>query len=249
MSGKRHYCTAVRIFLLGLLVATPNLFAQNVSIGNGTVEVFDTDGDSAVLIDNGADYTAGGDGRTASLTLRASDGLPTLTYNAFLAQLIVGGDSHEGILLIKDDDFVTTIELDGQTGAVRLGGLGKDGDVIVFDNTAVETFRINGANGTATNDQNGNGLVKAWARVGSDGTVESCWRCSDANRSGAGIYTVSFNIDVSGRPRTATIDSHAGGPPSTGTVRLDNAGTSGIGVRTTDNSFTNADRPFTVVVY
>jgi len=68
--------------LLGALVTfAAGAQAQQVSVSGSRVEVFDTDGDSAVVLDNGADYTAGGNGRTATLNLRGTDG-PTTFWRA-----------------------------------------------------------------------------------------------------------------------------------------------------------------------
>ena len=208
MMNDRILRIALTLGGVTLLAIADGAIPQSVSIDNGSVEVFDTDGDSAVLIDNGADYAAGGNGRTATLNLRGSDGPVTLSYHAFQAQLILGGGIHEGILLIKDDDgATTTIDLDGRTGGIRLGGNGEDGDLIVYDNTDTETFRVNGQSGAVTNELSGNGQVKAWARINADGTVLSCWRCdpSATFASPPGLYTVDFSplgLDIQSRPRT-----------------------------------------------
>jgi len=258
MNWRIHKTTLV-VGTLALLVTASEGHAQSVSLDNGSVEVFDTDGDSAVLIDNGANYTAGGNGRTATFNLRGSDGPVTLSYHAFQAQLILGGGTHEGILLLKDDDGVTTtIDLDGRTGGIRLGGNGEDGDLIVYDNTNTETFRVNGQSGSATNELSSNGLVKAWARINSDGTVLSCWRCDQAVSAtfqlSTGSYLVDFSPlgpDIQSRPRTAIIDSHDTSVAAPGAIRLANSSPSTrVLVLTTDViDGTSADRPFTVFVF
>jgi len=60
----------------------------------------------------------------------------------------------------------------------------------------------------------GNGMVKAWARIKSDETVASCWRCNKATtetrRLGVGDYEVDFtplSTDIRGRPRMAILDA------------------------------------------
>lgn len=248
---------AAVLSMVALLSTTPEAGAQStVSIDSDRIEILDTDGDSAVLLDNGADYTAGGNGRTANLNLRASDGPTTLFYNAFQAQLILGGGTHEGIVLLRDDNgTTTTIEADGRTGAVYLGGNGEDGDLIVYDNTDSETFRINGQTGSATNAFGANGLVKAWARMNADGTVLSCWRCDSAAtfRLAAGAYIVSFaplGLDIHSRPRSAVIDSHDTGVSSSGVVRLANSSATTVLASTGSLPLGDAaDRPFTVFIF
>jgi hypothetical protein len=61
---------------------------------------------------------------------------------------------------------------------------------------------------------NGNGMVKAWARINADGTVASCWRCNqdtnETRRLAMGGYEVDFtplSTDIRGRPRMAILDA------------------------------------------
>lgn len=257
MTKNRILGIALAVGGLGLLATTQTAIAQSTSMQHGRVEIFDTDDDSAVLVDNGADYSAGGAGRTANLSLRASDGSSTLNYQAFQAQFILGGGIHEGILLLKDDDGVTTtIEVDGRVGAIRLGGIGEDGDLRLHDNTDTETFRVNGQSGTATNSLSSNGQVKAWARIDADGSVLSCWRCDpDATSKLAGqpIYTVDFGpvgSDIQSRPRMVVMDSHDPTSESPSVARLQNAFTAtGVVVWVTQFDAMEADPSFTLFIY
>lgn len=226
--------------------------SQNVSIDNGEVQITDTDGDSAVLIDNGADYTAGGNGRSASLSLAGSDGPTTLFYNAFQAQLILGGGTHEGLLLLKDDDGVTTtIDLDGRTGLIELGGPSEDGDLTVLDGTEAVTIRLNGAAGTVTNSLDGNGLVKAWARIRLDGAIESCWRCTASSYAAAfGDYTVTFSVDIGDRPNTATGETVTGEIPlDPAVLTVHSTAVNNVVVRSRDLDGLIVARPFSLVIY
>lgn len=244
--------------------------AQSVRIGGDRLEVLDTDGDSAVLIDDGADYTAGGNGLTASLNLRSADGPTTLFYHAFQAQLIIGGGNHEGILSVKDDDGVTTtIDLDGRIGRLLLGALGEDGDLIVNDGNAVERIRLNGANGNlvlsddtgavtlrldsangnVTNAAGGEGLVKAWARIEADGDVASCWRCASASHPLAGRYTVEFDVAVGSRPLAATIDGHGVELLPQGVISVSQFGGNTVQVNIADVAGAASNQPFTLIVY
>jgi hypothetical protein len=88
-----------------------------------------------------------------------------------------------------------------------------------FNTTAV---RLDGRSGNVTNlfsnDQNeGNGLVKAWAQINADGTIFACWRCNkdpnETRRLGAGTYEVDFtplSTDIFARPRSATVNGVSG---------------------------------------
>ena len=72
--------------------------------------------------------------------------------------------------------------------------------------------RLDGDSGNVTNrfsslPSQSNGLIKAWARIESDGTLHSCWRCNTApgetGRAGTGLYFVDFTpltSDLTGRP-------------------------------------------------
>ena len=85
----------------------------------------------------------------------------------------------------------------------------QDGD------TAVQ-LRASDANVTnlfSNEEDQSNGLVKAWAQITADGTIVACWRCNtdtaETRRLGAGNYEVDFTplaTDISRRPRLATID-------------------------------------------
>ncbi len=256
MIGHKNTGLAL-VAILALLANPGSARAQTVAVEDGAVEIFDTDDDTAVRIDNGADYTAGGNGRTATLTLRGSDGPATLQDHAFTAELIIGGGTHEGIILLKDDDGITTtIELDGRTGAIELGANGEDGDLVVNDGSASTTIRLNGAAGTVTNQFSGNGLIKAWARIGSAGGVVDCWRCNSANTSrvAPGVFVVSFDplgTDIRARPRSVTLDTHTSGSSPAGLIRVtdNNATTDTVVVITSDATGANADRSFTVFIY
>ncbi len=254
-SADKIHRIALALASLALLATVHGVAAQSVSVTNSRIEILDTDGDSAVLVDSGADYAAGGNGRTATLNLRGSDGPATLNYQAFQAQLVLGGGTHEGILLIKDDDGVTTtIEVDGRTGVIRLGGNGEDGDLLIHDSADAETFRVNGQTGTATNELSANGQVKAWARINADGTVLSCWRCNpDATSQLGQLYTVDFSplgADIQSRPRMVVMDSHAATVESPSVARLQNGPTpTSVVVWVTQFDAMAADPSFTLLIY
>jgi hypothetical protein len=239
------------------LLSAGGATAQSVAINGGTIEIFDTDGDSAVLIDQGADYAAGGNGRSATLTLRSLVGPTTLSFHAFQAQLILGGGVQEGLLLLKDDDgATTTFEADGRTGSIRLGGNNEDGDLIVYDNADVETIRLDGQSGNVTNLLSGDGLVKAWARISSDDSVFSCYRCNPAATFAVeyGEYQVDFSPlgeSIRSRPRVAVIDSHQPDIQSGGAITIRDSDTlaSALVVHTYSSLSQPIAKAFTVIIY
>ncbi|MGH8583327.1 MAG: hypothetical protein ACREWG_11195 [Gammaproteobacteria bacterium] len=109
--------------------------------------------------------------------------------------------------------------------------------------------------GDTTNPLSGNGIVKAWARINANGTVESCYRCDpfDTQRLNEGDYEVSFRplaTDIRGRPRLATIDTF-GGISLVGEISLaDRVGQADeVFVQTANSSGIDADRPFVLVIF
>jgi hypothetical protein len=113
---------------------------------------------------------------------------------------------------VRSDDLRARINLDQDDTNGRLRVRDADGD------NAVE---LNASNGNVTNlfsndEDEGNGLVKAWAQINQAGGVIACWRCNkdtdETRRLFAGAYEVDFtplNTDISGRPRALILD---GGP-------------------------------------
>jgi hypothetical protein len=104
---------------------------------------------------------------------------------------------------------------------------------------------------------NGNGMVKAWARINADGTIASCWRCntdtSQTRNYGTGYYEVDFtplSTDISGRPRSAVLDILLAGS-TTGMISVANRSgdPSSVFVYTLDIDGNPADRPFTLIIY
>lgn len=247
----------IPLALAAVLLLLPSVSAaQSVAVNNDSLEIFDTDGDLAVILSAGGDYLAGGLGRTATLDLQSLDGPSTFFYHAFQAQLILGGGTHEGILILKDDTGHTTIDLDGRSGTIRLGGTGEDGDVVIFDDDFDETARIDGQTGSLVNSLNGNGLVKAWAKVAFDGSVVACWRCNSGVTTSpeVGVYHVSFSplaSDIRSRPRMATIDSHTTSTQSPAFLTLSNNADSNAAVTVEIDGVLTPDtnRSFTVFIY
>jgi hypothetical protein len=139
----------------------------------------------------------------------------------------------------------------GATGLLLNVGVRIQGAAALEDDVSID--------GDVTNRLGDNGLVKAWARVSSGGTVLSCWRCNtsttETRRVAAGEYIVSFSplgTDIESRPRLAVLDLHVsvGGFAPTGQVHLaSNFGNDGVQVFTQDSSGASADRDFTVFIF
>ncbi len=113
--------------------------------------------------------------------------------------------------------------------------------------------------GDTTNPLSGNGIVKAWARINANGTVESCYRCDprDTRRLNLGDYEVSFRplaTDIRGRPRLATLDTFGDIPNVSsviGEISLaDRMGQADeVFVQTANSSGNDADRRFVLVIF
>ena len=147
--------------------------------------------------------------------------------------------------------------------ALNLGTPGNDGDFTVKQAAGPVGVRLNGDNSTVTNryssaPNQSNGLVKAWARIRFDGSVESCWRCNTNNvftkRTAVGFYFVDFTplaTDVSGRPRSVVADIHEGiGSASVWfTVAPDTFDPSRINVIAVNSNASFEDQSFTLLIY
>lgn len=184
------------------------------------------------------------DGNTATVTVGAQ-----------------GGTGDGGILYLRDQaGVINNVQLRGADGEAFLGSTttGDDGDISLSNGTSSNfALDLEGSNGTITNIITGNGIVKAWARMNSNGTVASCYRCStsaaNTNRISLGNYEVDFTID-------ANIDSR---PVVCSSGHNAVSGTSGAGIscvgRTLDDSSvfvstfspagTSVDSYFTIVVF
>jgi len=221
-------------------------------------------GTQTARLSSGGDLYLGGDGMYGDIiSYKGTEGA-VFYWNAGSADLTIGGATSgtplDGHVYLKDNDGVTTtIELRGQYGDIILGGSGsnEDGDLTIRDNDGSSSIILDGASGNATNQLGGNGLIKAWARINSNGTVASCWRCntnaSYTFNSSPGYYYVDFNFttDITSRPLSAVIDSHSVGSITHGNIQLGyrSGDSSAVWVRTSSETGTAGNRPFTLFVY
>jgi hypothetical protein len=106
---------------------------------------------------------------------------------------------------------------------LKLGKTGNDGDLIVRDEFKNTGFQVDGNTGDVTNSFDGNGLVKAWARIATDGSVITCFRCNMDSAetrkipATTGQYEVDFTpleTDISSRPRLCISEKFAPTPPA-----------------------------------
>jgi hypothetical protein len=135
---------------------------------------------------------------------------------------------------------------------------GDDGDIELFDGQGNIDIDLNGSTGTIVNSFTGNGIVKAWARVGSDGIVDSCYRCTtsttESQRLNAGRYEIDFTslgTDIRDRPWTCSLGN--GGTTSETGRSINcvqrNGDTSSVFVNIRNSTGTDTDSPYTIVVY
>jgi hypothetical protein len=113
---------------------------------------------------------------------------------------------------ISGNDIRPNLTLGGPTGNARL----QLRDAAGAQGVQLQATTGNVLNRFANAAARSNGLVKAWAEINPDGTIAACWRCStdpaDTGSIGTGLYEVDFtplDTDISGRPRSGTIDGGA----------------------------------------
>jgi hypothetical protein len=161
---------------------------------------------------------------------RADLDSPCISNSDFNASLVVGGNTGNGRLRLRNEDGDIGLDLRSDNGNV----------INLFSNDEDES----------------NGLVKAWAKINSDGTIAACWRCntdgSETFRVSTGLYEVDFTplaTDISGRPRAATV-SGAGSIPQA-VIRVadiaSDASSLNVATNTPGGALTNA--PFVLIIY
>jgi hypothetical protein len=154
---------------------------------------------------------------------------------------------------IGSNDIRANIALGGATGDARLRLRNGDGA------NAVDLRASNGslANLFSNGENESNGLVKAWAQIFSDGTVFACWRCNrdpnETRRLATGAYEVDFTplaTDITGRPRSATLDSNTENQVMAGAIILgDRSADSSSVLVTTRLDGSASDLPFVLIIY
>ncbi len=197
-----------------------------------------------------------------AVILDTSDVLVENSSGENLVTLGSGGDLDLGIAMATNGD----LRIFSNAGDVvalldradlTVGGINEDGDIFVTDDAGVTTIQLDGDTGTITNGPEGNGLVKAWARINADGTIASCWNCSPqptlTNRISTGSYEVGFTFaaDITSRPFVCS-PGHGDSVAALAhgiycTDRFDNK--SQIFVHTEDATGAETGSDFTIVIY
>lgn len=180
------------------------------------------------------------------------------------SRLVLGESGGTDVdLLIKDPNFSVdenSLRFNSDFASLWLGSgtgteVGDDGDLHVLDKDGITTISLNGDDGNATQDNSGNGFVKAWVRVlGTDGTIFTSYNVVSVTKLGgsSGVYFVTFNpTTLNDRPMSAVLDGHNSTPSSGGiSIGLDDGFHPGTKqVFTYDASGTPANRSFSLVVY
>jgi hypothetical protein len=155
---------------------------------------------------------------------------------------------------VRSDDLRARINLDqdGTNGLLRVRDADGDDAVALNASTATLTNLFDNA------ENKSNGVVKAWAQINANGTIEACWRCNidtaETNRVATGEYHVDFtplSTDISGRPRSATIDNLTGNQATPGAIDLADlfSDPSTVVVHTANVNGVDSDRPFVLIIY
>ena len=176
---------------------------------------------------------------------------------AFATALIASQPAAAGKLCQRAGLSSPCVQSNDLKARITLKEAAKDGRLQIRDANNDTAFNLDGSSANVTNlfsnetDQS-NGLVKAWARINADGTIDACWRCNtdpnETRRIAEGQYEVDFTplaTDISGRPLSASIVNSG-----LGMVVLNNNGIDPSSVSAA-TFFTSgfADRNFVLMVY
>lgn len=179
-------------------------------------------------------WTLGGLAQPAAagkLCKKASLSSPCVSSSDLKANLRVGGGGDDGRLRLRNGDGDTAVELRGNTGNVTN----------LFSNDEDES----------------NGLVKAWAKINANGSIAACWRCNtdtgETQKVSTGLYTVDFTplaTDITGRPRSAAVSGVSGTPLAVVRMANTTGDDSSVNVATVNpTTGASTDAPFVVVLY
>jgi hypothetical protein len=160
-------------------------------------------------------------------------GSPCVSSSDLKASYVLGGSSGDGRLRIRDDAKVTGVDLRARNGNVT--------------------------NRFSNDEDESNGLIKAWAKINPDGSVAACWRCNrdpaETQRLNTGSYEVDFtplDTDITGRPRSVAISGNGAVAPALALAvdRTMPPDDSTVHVFTHDlTTGARADSPFVLIIY
>jgi hypothetical protein len=259
---RKHVNSSQSIVWVLVLVAAAMVLAvgaadAQVIVENDEVRIELSGGQTARMF-AGGDIFLGGNAWTGEIYLNTGGNLQVGSWIA--STITLGNTGDDGDIFLRDSiNNATTISMDGASGGITLGSSAstEDGDIQIHDNDGSVSIALDGASGNVSNQFGGNGLIKAWARINSNGTVASCWRCNTSASYTysytAGFYYVDFNFttDITSRPLSAVIDSHSVGTIYHGNIQLGykTGDASSVWVRTSSESGAAENKPFTLFVY
>jgi hypothetical protein len=153
---------------------------------------------------------------------------------------------------IRSNDLRARLNLDEDGTNARLRVRDADGE----DAVELDARRANVTNLFSNDEDESNGLVKAWANINADGTIAACWRCntdpSETLRTGTGVYQVDFtplSTDITGRPRSAVISGAGVFPQAVIRVADIDDDASALNIATNAPGGGLVDVPFVLIIY
>lgn len=236
LKEKRLIVVIAAVILASSTLGTDRARAGLAAFGESSIRIFNSMGNRAfdVLTSTSPAQVILGRGGTngTDMDLRVIDPDSTqVTENVVLIDASTGGitlgsgsvavPGEDGDLLIENGLGDVTAQIDGAGGNLFLGSGSEanpsaDGDIQLEDGQGDVTIHLDGETGNLYQDtffsaDEGNGAVKAWARINSDGTIFNCWRCdtdpAQTMRVGSGVYLVAFDVgaNIDPRPKLATL--------------------------------------------
>ncbi|MEM1182203.1 MAG: hypothetical protein AAGM22_27895 [Acidobacteriota bacterium] len=128
--------------------------------------------------------------------------------------------SDDGDFHIYSGGGALIFDVNGSNGSVTIGDTSEDGDLEIVDTSGSRAFNVDGASGDVTQALGGEGLIKAWCRVSSEGILLDGFRCTATTYEGGGqFYTADFTAlatDISARGILMTVNEHGDDQSCTG---------------------------------
>lgn len=246
MRRRNGIAIASLVTLCGSLGLAAGARAQGLELSENAVRFEDASGNQQASL-AGSFLNLGGNGAVGFIQVLTSSGGAQLQTDANNALTSIWGE----LRLYEAFTDKVKLTLDGDAGDITTIG----GDIVMKDLSNIQNIRLQGSGGgTASNGLPGNGFVKGWARIGSDGSVLSCYNCDQdsmlTRRTALGTYYVGFSPigdDISSRPRMAIpdkFDATIAGSPKIG-LQTDTGDLSRIRV----NVGPAEDHSFTIIVF
>jgi len=92
----------------------------------------------------------------------------------------------DGDFQVYNGGGAMVFDVNGGNGGVTIGAASEDGDLAILDTSGATGFNVDGNSGDVTQALSGEGLIKAWCRVSSDGILLDGFRCSATTYEGGG---------------------------------------------------------------